>query len=166
MSNRQCAQERERSSSLGSGGSSARSPAAKSFSSLVTWIVLSEFVTVAFVAFLASIIYARGLLGHWPSAQVYLPSSLVIATAVLLVAIGFQNFTQLNILRRDRFLWSGLGATVLAFSFFQSALFLLKIAETYSRGTFLIQFLGVALTVLGLRAVIHARLRTTMERGL
>jgi len=54
----------------------------------------------------------------------------------LLAALGFKHYVGIQAQSRDRFMWSGIGAVALAFSLFLSLLFVFKIADWYSRGTF------------------------------
>ena len=64
-----------------------------------------------------------------------------------------------------RFLWTGIGAVVLAFSFFLSALFLLKVTDEYSRATYFSQLVAVSLAILGARAMGHGAIRSAISAG-
>jgi Undecaprenyl-phosphate glucose phosphotransferase len=132
---------------------------------LVARVAAAEFFAVAAVAYATSLIYYLAVLRSGPSGQSYIWSSLFIAGLVLLVSLGFRHYEKLQIQPLHRFLWTGTGAVVLAFSFFQSALFLLKATDDYSRGTFFAQLVAVALTVLGARAVGHAAIRSAIAAG-
>ena len=128
-------------------------------------LALREFLCVLAAAYLASVFYNWGFLHSWPSNQVYVPTAIGIALIELFVAISFGHFARDTALQRNRFLWTGIGAAVLAFSFFQTALFLLKLADDYSRVTFLIQLIAVTSVILCLRALEQARLRQAVQNG-
>src|SRR5262249_48300241 len=66
---------------------------------------------------------------------------------------------------RDHFMLSGLGSVALGFSLFLSTLFLLKIGDWYSRGTFFIQFLCVGVAILVTRGTLHNRVRCAIRSG-
>jgi Undecaprenyl-phosphate glucose phosphotransferase len=125
-----------------------------------------EFLAVAVAAYLGSLVYHRFVLLNWPVAERYVPAALLIATLVLSVSIGFQHYSTFQTQPRHLFLWHGVGAVALAFSFFLSAMFLLKIAEDYSRGTFLFQILSVGIALLAARATLFSRLQSAIASGL
>ena len=58
-----------------------------------------------------------------------------------------------------------MGAVALAFSFFLSTLFLFKVTEEYSRGTFFIQVVAVGCVVCALRAAFYVWLQTAVRAG-
>ena len=62
-------------------------------------------------------------------------------------------------------MWSGLGAVGLTFSLFVSLMFLLQVSEIYSRGTFFLQLITVAISVLTLRAISHTRIQSGIAGG-
>src|SRR6266478_4840780 len=95
-------------------------------------------------------------LSTWPPFEQYVPAALSIALLVLLAALGFKHYVGVQAQSRDRFMWSGIGAVALAFSLFLSLLFVFKIADWYSRGTFFFQFIGAATAILITRGAIHA----------
>ena len=78
------------------------------------------------------------------------------------LSLGFRHYASLQTQPLHRFLWSGIGAVALAFSFFLSILFLLKTTEHYSRATFFFQLLTVTVAVLGIRVVSHGRIRAAI----
>jgi Undecaprenyl-phosphate glucose phosphotransferase len=129
-------------------------------------LVAMEFVTVAMATYLSSVIYYQLVLNRWPDAGYYAFASLSMATAVLLVSIAFRHFSGLQIQPQHRFLWNGLGAVGLAFSFFLSTLFLLKSTADYSRGSFVVQLFAASAAVLLVRAVAHARIQSAVADGL
>jgi Undecaprenyl-phosphate glucose phosphotransferase len=125
-----------------------------------------EFLVVALAAYIASLLYHRIILLHWPAAETYLPAALLIGALVLLIAVGFQHFSTIQTTPVHLFLWSGVEAVAFAFSFFLSIMFLLKISEDYSRGAFLFQIVSVSSAVLGIRATLHSRLQLAIASGL
>jgi len=116
-------------------------------SATITKFVIQEFFVVAGSAYLASVVYHEAILTEWRSSHLYVAAALLLATLVESIALGFGHFKNSPSQPRHAFLWSGFGAVALAFSFLLSALFLLKIAEPYSRATFVFQFITVLLAV-------------------
>ena len=133
---------------------------------MLTRMVVAEVVAVTLAAWLASFIYNWTVLSRWPPMEQYVSAALLIALLVLLVSLGFRHFSAIQTQPRHRFLWNGLGAVALAFSFFLSMLFILKIAEWYSRGSFFFQFLAVGIAVVAVRGISHARLQSAIASGL
>jgi Undecaprenyl-phosphate glucose phosphotransferase len=132
---------------------------------LLAKLAAAEFVAVATAAYATSQIYYMAVLRTGPAGQAYIWPALFIASLVLLFSLGFGHYQKLQIQPLHRFLWTGIGAVVLAFSFFLSALFLLKVTDDYSRGTYFAQLVAVALAVLGVRAVGHATVRSAISAG-
>jgi putative colanic acid biosynthesis UDP-glucose lipid carrier transferase len=132
---------------------------------LFAQIAAVEFAAAAFTAYVASAVYYHVFFLRWPPADQYISASLLIAAFSLLVSLGFRHFGSVHAKPRHRFVAGGIASVALAFSFFLSALFLFKVAEDYSRGTFVFQFVGVAVAVLVVRAVAHARLQSAIAAG-
>jgi Undecaprenyl-phosphate glucose phosphotransferase len=128
-------------------------------------IVALEFFLIAGTCYLASAVYYETFLSTWPPIEHYGPAALSIALLVLLTSLGFKHYVRVEAQSRDRFMWSGIGAVVLAFSLFQSLLFLFKIADWYSRGTFFFQLVGACAAMLIARATIHAYIRRAIASG-
>jgi Undecaprenyl-phosphate glucose phosphotransferase len=122
---------------------------------VVAKIVLAEFIAVVSAAISASVFYHYTALGALPLAWQYVPAALYIACLILAVSLGFRHYNALQSQARLTFLWNGLAAVALAFSLFLSTMYLLKIAEGYSRGSFLVQIVAVGLAVLVVRAMAH-----------
>ncbi len=133
---------------------------------VLTWMAAIEFSVVAVAAYIASLTYHHFVLSSRPDAGKYIPAALLIATLFLLVSIGFRHFFAIQTQPSHLFLWNGVEAVAFSFSFFLSAMFLLKIAEDYSRGAFLFQIAGVSLAVLGVRATLFSRLQLAIASGL
>ncbi|SDR54701.1 Undecaprenyl-phosphate glucose phosphotransferase [Rhizobiales bacterium GAS113] len=147
------------------GSSPLKTAGFESLSALLLRVATAEFIAVAAMAYATSLIYSRVALQSWPSAETYIPAALIIALLVLLVSLGFRHYVTLQIQPLHRFLWNGIGAVALAFSFFLSALFLLKVTDDYSRATFFSQLITVAIAVVGLRAMSHARIQAAVASG-
>jgi len=135
-------------------------------SAVITKLVIQEFIVVAGSASLASIIYHEAVLMEWPSAHRYVAAALLLAALVESIALGFGHYKNSQSQARHAFLWSGFGAVALAFSFLLSTLFLLKIAEPYSRATFVFQFVTVLVAVLSTRAFFYSQLQSSIAAGL
>jgi Undecaprenyl-phosphate glucose phosphotransferase len=134
------------------------------YSSVMPSLAAIEFALVVITAYAVSLIYGRVIPGSWPSAE-YILAALYIAALVLVTASAFHHFTIATMQRRHRFLWGGVGAVAFAFSFFLSTIFVFKLADDYSRGTFIFQWIGVTIAVLSIRAINHTRLQSAIARG-
>jgi len=153
-------------SAILSGREAAQFPRApQRISAVITKLAIQEFLVVAGSAYLASVIYHETVFMEWPS-HLYVTADLFLAALVELFALGFGQYKNCQSQAWHTFLWSGFGAVALAFSFLLSTLFLLKIAEPYSRATFVFQFIMVAVAVLTTRAVFHSRLQSSIAAGL
>jgi len=146
-------------------GDSAASTAIGRLERLLVQIVALEFLVIAGTSYLASAIYYETFLSTWPPIEQYVPAALSIALLVLLTALGFKHYVGVQAQSRDRFMWSGIGAVALAFSLFLSLLFVFKIADWYSRGTFFFQFIGAGIAMLTTRGVMHAHIRRAIASG-
>src|SRR5262249_57550393 len=104
-------------------------------------------------------------LSPWRALAQYVSAALSIALLVLLAALGFKHYVGVQGQSRDWFMWRGIGAVALAFSLFLSFLFVFKIADWYSRGTFFFQFIGAATAILITRGTIHAHIRRAIASG-
>jgi len=129
-------------------------------------LAFQELLVVAGAAYAAGIVYQNVLQLNGLQTELYITASLFLAAIVETVSFGFGHYRNSLSQSRHAFLWSGVGATALAFSFLLSALFLLKIAEPYSRGIFVFQFFAVQVAVLTVRAVLYARLQAAIAAGL
>src|SRR5215472_2619330 len=117
-------------------GESATSKVIGRLERLLVQIAAFEFLVITATCYLASAIYYETFLSTWPPLERYGPAALSIALLVLLTALGFKHYVGIQGQSRDRFMWSGIAAVSLAFSLFLSLLFVFKIADWYSRGTF------------------------------
>ena len=146
-------------------GDSAASTVNGRLERLLVQIVALEFLVITATCYLASAIYYETFLSTWAPLEQYGPAALSIALLVLLTALGFKHYVGVQAQSRDRFMWSGIGAVALAFSLFLSFLFVFKIADWYSRGTFFFQFIGAATAILITRGILHAHIRRAIASG-
>jgi Undecaprenyl-phosphate glucose phosphotransferase len=142
----------------------------KSTSGITLSVVLAVFVAIEFLAvavsaYLASVIYFRVVFGSWFAPVAYVFASFYIATLNSSFSLMFRH--HLAILRKARhvFMWNGLGSVGLSFSIFVSTIFFLKVAEYYSRGSFIFQIIAVSITVLTARAALYSWLRSLVAAG-
>jgi Undecaprenyl-phosphate glucose phosphotransferase len=150
---------------LGLDGTAFNTAGLENLSVLLFWIAAGEFVTVAATAYATSLSYSYLVLQAWPPSVTYVSAALFISSLVLLVSLAFRHYVSFQTLPLHRFLWNGIGAVALAFSFFLSTLFLLKVTEEYSRATFFIQLVAVTVTVLALRTIGHGRIQAAIAAG-
>ena len=126
----------------------------------------AEFLDVVIVALASSIVYARLVEGRWQPDWPYLAAPFVIAAIYTFVSLGLRQYRAIKTRPLHTFAWSGIGAVALSFSFYLSGLFLLKLIGEYSRITLLLQFLGVALSIIVLRGSTYSMIRTAISKGL
>ena len=124
-----------------------------------------EFLAVATAAFIASVVYHNIVMFSSLPVTQYIFAALFIAALVSLVSVGFQHFTAIQMRPLHVLLWSGIGAVGLAFSLLLSTIFLLKIAEDYSRGTFIFQIICVGVAVIAVRSISYSWLRSAIASG-
>jgi Undecaprenyl-phosphate glucose phosphotransferase len=136
------------------------------FSQVVTGIAAVEFLAVGLAAYIASLAYQYIGLNSSPPAYQYGPAAIFIALIVSFSSVSFGHFTAIQTQPRHRFLWSGMGAVGLAFSLLLSALFLFKISEDYSRGSFLFQILSVLIAMIATRTLAYSWLQSSIAAGL
>jgi Undecaprenyl-phosphate glucose phosphotransferase len=127
-------------------------------------IMALEFVAVAASAYFPSVIYQSSLITSPPVIR-YIFVALFIAAVFSLVSAGFQHFDAIQMRPLHLLLWNGIGAVGLSFSTLLSVVFLLKIAEDYSRGTFLFQIVCVTVAVLVVRTITYSWIRSLITSG-
>lgn len=128
-------------------------------------IVALEFLAVYFAASLGIGLYYWIFFQSPIVSLFYIPSSLVLATLIVLISIGFHHYSKIQSQRKRWYVRNGIGAVGLAFSLFLSILFLLKIADAYSRGSLLFQLLAVSVTMIGVRAFAHGKLHVAIAKN-
>ncbi len=132
---------------------------------VVAVMVAAEYFTAALASYLASLFYGLCFVGNALPATEYIVSAICIASLLIATALGFRQFVSVQSQPRHSFIIQGLGAIVMAFSLFLSMLFLLKLGEHYSRGTFFLQLLAVCTAVLWSRAGWHRVVQSAVARG-
>jgi Undecaprenyl-phosphate glucose phosphotransferase len=147
------------------GATSSRHKGGRRLSAVLTQVAAAELIAGAFAAYLSSELYYQAFLLRWPPPDQYISAAVLIATFLLFISLGLRHFSLLQTKPRHWFIISGIVAVSLAFSIFLSVLFLFKVAEGYSRGTFLFQFGCVSVVVLTVRAVAYTRLQYLFSSG-
>jgi Undecaprenyl-phosphate glucose phosphotransferase len=142
----------------------ARAVRPRPLSEAIAKVLALEFAVVAAAAYLASFLYHLGSKVGPPAYQ-YISAALVIGLLVLIVSLTSRHFESIQTQPRHRFIWNGLAAVGLAFSFFLTLLFIFKISEDYSRGSFVTQALSVALAMGATRALAFSRLQSAIAAG-
>ena len=132
--------------------------------------VLYKIVALEFLALYFAASFGIGLY-YWIFFQsplfspFYIPSSLVIATLIVSISAGFHHYSKIQSQRKRWYVRNGIAAVGLAFSLFLSILFLLKIADAYSRGSFLFQLFAVSAVMVGVRAFAHGKLHVAIAKN-
>jgi Undecaprenyl-phosphate glucose phosphotransferase len=135
---------------------------------LSAWIFkvsVVEFIVVGFSSYLTSAIYHSLIVPEWLSSSRYVIASIAIAALYSCASLAFKDFRRLQEQRYQQFLLTGLKSVAFALAFFLSAMFLLKIAEDYSRGTFLFQIVGICASVLAVRSMTFVRMQSAIRSG-
>jgi Undecaprenyl-phosphate glucose phosphotransferase len=145
--------------------SSPRARRSRSLAHAIVQVASIEFFAVAASAYLASLAYHSVTLQAWPAPGQYVPAAIFIAMVMLAFSVGFHHFEAIQTKPRHTFLWSGIGTVCLAFSLFLTALFLTKVSEDYSRGSFLTQILCVGTAVVATRAIAYSWLQAAIAKS-
>jgi Undecaprenyl-phosphate glucose phosphotransferase len=132
---------------------------------LLAIIIAVEFSTIALTCFLTSTLYFYAVLTVAPPTSEYALAALLIALLIVLLSLGLKQYVAIQAQPRDRFMLAGLSAVALGFSLFLSCLFLFKIGDWYSRGTFFSQFLGIGAVILFMRGLAHSYVRRAIRSG-
>lgn len=128
-------------------------------------IACLEFSAVLTAAAVSIALYYQFVLSAQAPISLYFPGAVLLSLLVILISVGFHHYGNIQTHRKRWYVTVGLGAVGLAFSVFLSMLFLLKQADEYSRGAFIVQFLVVSLVVVGVRALTHNRLHASIARN-
>ena len=131
----------------------------------LTSIVALEFVVIACAAYVVSYAYNKLFLLQSPANAEYISAALFISAITLLMSLSFRQFVSIPTQTLRQFVFSGIGAAAVSFVLFLSALFVFKVSGAYSRGTFLLQFAFVPLTVAVFRVGAFRWLRSAIARG-
>lgn len=128
-------------------------------------IAVVEFLVVAVVAFVASIVYHRFVYGGVPSFVQYSSASFLLAALYLLICLLDDQYDLLSEKWTRYGIARATGSTALAFTFFLAISFLIKIADGYSRGIFLTQILTVFPIVIVVRMVLAQGVAAAASAG-
>ena len=103
-----------------------------------------EFIVVTCSNLFALYSYHDFILRSWSSHLLaeYAPAAATIAAFVLIISLASHQYSSLRRQERGKFVWGGVGAISLAFSFFLTLLFFAQFGGIYSRGTLAFQFLA------------------------
>jgi Undecaprenyl-phosphate glucose phosphotransferase len=126
---------------------------------------IGEFLLVSAAAYLGSATYHRMVLLQWPDPQQYAPAALLLGAMVSGVTLALGGFNGIERTPLHRFMCNGVSAITVAFALFVSLMFLFKVADAYSRGTFLFQLVCILAGVLALRLAAHSRLQAGISAG-
>ncbi len=128
-------------------------------------IIAAELFGVAAASLIASVVYFRVVKAPGPPTFEYVVSIFLIPLLVLVAAAGFKQYAAIQAQSRDRYMLSGMGAVTLAFALLVTLLFVVKIGDWYSRGTFFCQFIGVSVAILVARGWVHSYIRHALQSG-
>lgn len=131
------------------------------------YMLTIELLMAAAATYFASAIYHYILIGELPHSirLIYASESIFIATIFTIISLGFRHFEMLHKQQLHVLLWSGTGTVALAFAFFLSMIFLLKVSADYSRGAFLFQIIIVSIAICIDRAFLLLWFRTAIVNG-
>ncbi|MCG2643797.1 MULTISPECIES: exopolysaccharide biosynthesis polyprenyl glycosylphosphotransferase [Bradyrhizobium] len=128
-------------------------------------LLILEFVTVAAAAYLASKLYHAIVVPDVTAATRYFPAALLLATLYCFGTLWLGDTAHLLNFRRRQLLWNAVRATVLAFCFLLSGMFLLKTSDEYSRGAFFAQLVAVWVATLAMRGILIRHQERALGRG-
>ncbi len=134
------------------------------------YMLAIEFLTAAAATFSGSLLYHYILYGYisfgtLPTPNMYIGQSVFIAAILTIISLASRHFEMAQKQQMHVFLWSGIGTVALAFAFFLSAVFLLKISKDYSRGAFIFQIITVSIAMCAARAFLLLWFRTAIASG-
>lgn len=142
-----------------------KSKAAK-LTAVFGYMLAIEFLVAAAATYFGSIFYHYVSLGGLPEFPVmYIMQSVFIAAVLSIVSLALRHFEMVQRQQKHAFLWSGIGTVALAFAFFLSAVFLLKISTDYSRGAFIFQIITVGIAICVDRAFLLLWFSTAIVSG-
>jgi putative colanic acid biosynthesis UDP-glucose lipid carrier transferase len=135
--------------------------------SAVTAIMLIvESVAVSMTAYVTSMLYHYTALQSEPTQSRYIVAALYIGGLILITSVAFRHFAAFQRQPLHLILGNALLAVAVSFSLFLSTLFLLKGAEEYSRGSFVLQIVAVAAVLCVTRTVFFFWLQSAIRSGI
>jgi Undecaprenyl-phosphate glucose phosphotransferase len=140
-------------------------PKATKLTAVFGYMLTIEFLVAAAATYFGSILYHYVSFGTVPPPNKYISEGIFIATMLTVISLGFRHFEMAQRQQLHMLLWSGTGTVALAFAFFLSTIFLLKISTDYSRGAFIFQIISVSITICTDRAFLLLWFRTAIVSG-
>jgi Undecaprenyl-phosphate glucose phosphotransferase len=140
----------------------AKLKGATRLNTVLTIYAAIEFLAVAGSAYFSGEFYHHFMLRSSHSYTAYMFAAIVIATLVLLISFGLHSFIEIRRLPRHVFLWRGVGAVWLAFSFLVTILFFTQLADFYSRVTFIFQIISVTITIICTRTLFYSWIQSAI----
>jgi Undecaprenyl-phosphate glucose phosphotransferase len=125
-----------------------------------------EFVAVMLAACFSTMLYHQMTAQTPPAVSEYGPAAAYLAGLVLITTLSLRQFSAIQHQPWHLLLWNGLGAVALAFSLFLTTLFLLKGAQQYSRGAFILQMIIVSAVVCFSRTSFYFWLQAVIRSGI
>jgi Undecaprenyl-phosphate glucose phosphotransferase len=126
---------------------------------------IAEFLLTCAAAYMASEFYHRVVLLQSPNPEQHAAAALLLGATVSAVILGFREYKAIETRPRHEFIWTGLSAVTVAFALFIAAMFLFKIADSYSRGTLISQFVCIFAAIVTVRGVAYSRLQAGLSGG-
>jgi putative colanic acid biosynthesis UDP-glucose lipid carrier transferase len=127
-------------------------------SDVMTGVVAIEILTIFLTVSISFTLYYWIVLLAQPSPSFYIFAAVVITSLVFLVSVVFGHYSRILSKPRKEYIIDGISAVGLAFSIFLTFIFLLKLADAYSRGTFFVQFLTVTVAIVVSRWITYNKL--------
>jgi Undecaprenyl-phosphate glucose phosphotransferase len=128
-------------------------------------VALIEFAVVVATAYLASFLYHELVYNSSPRASQYILASALLGSFHVLISFVDDQYRLAGDKWSHRGISRGAGAVTLAFVFFLALSFLFKVAEDYSRGTFLSQIAAVIPALVLARIVIAEHFKRSFRAG-
>jgi Undecaprenyl-phosphate glucose phosphotransferase len=152
-----------RSAIIPTDAASTKSMGATRLLTILTIYAGIEFLAVACSAYISGDIYQQFMLHASLTNTAYVLAAISIATLVFLTSLGLHNFIGIRRQPRHVFLWRGLTAVWLAFSFIVTILFFTQLAGYYSRGTLIFQIIAVSIAIVSSRTLFHSWLQSAIR---
>lgn len=147
------------------GGPTVRASSSISPARWASYVALVEFLVVSAAAYLASFLYHEVIYGTSPQLAQYISAGALLGALYVLIALIDDQYRLAGDKWNQHGVSRGAGAAALAFVFFLAFSFLFKVAEDYSRGTFLSQLATVIPAIILTRIVIAHRLKRLFQAG-
>lgn len=134
-------------------------------SSVAIRYVALEFLVIVFFSYGATELYRALVLGDLMDRPLYFVSSVVIGCVFVFLDGSSGGYSNLRRKPLHAFLWSGLVATMISASILLAILFCLKLSDTYSRVSFMLQIVSIAGAVCISRLMFRSWLVSAIHAG-